>query len=830
MKEKLFALFWVLFLALPLYAQADKTGSYSIKGQVLDSLSNESVPYATLRIAFAKTPEKPVKLLACDVDGKFQAPLSSAGKYIISMQSIGKAPAEKIFTISDKQRNLDLGKLYMQEDNQRLGEVTVTAQKPLVKAEIDKLTYSLEDDPEAQTNNTLDMLRKVPMVTVDGDDQIQLKGSTNFKIYMNGKPSNLLSNNPAEVLKSMPANSVKNIEVITDPGAKYDAEGIGGIINIITTKNALQGYTGTVRVNGSSLGRVGGGGYVSLKAGKLGLTANYNYNRERDPWNDANSVREDLQNDGEHFLTQNGRRKSRGPFQFGYLEGSYEIDSLNLLTVGANLFRGEMKSFSEYNVNMQDINHNPVYSYNRNSETTETFGSTDVNVDYQHSTHKKDELLTVSYRFSHSPNDSKDYTELENVVNYNPWLGYPQNNINKASTNEHTGQVDYTTPTWKDQTLEVGAKYIFRQSRSNTDRTAFNDSLNIWEDVTSKDSHFRHTQHIYSAYLGYSMKFDKFGVKAGVRAEGTSLDVKYEMAPDMNFDTHYFDVVPNATISYQLSMAQQLRLGYNMTYPFWHPSGRYITTSVNDIKQFFHSVKEKKMEVFDLESDVVVYDVKNKEILSKASLITKDAFETFPAFSPDGKWLYFCTAPAQKMPENYDKVRYNLCRVAFDPDRGEISFPIDTLVHADSLSYTFPRISPDGRFLMYTETAYGQFPIWHPDAEIRMMDLENRTAMDMSALNSPDTDSYHSWSSNSDWVVFSSRRDNGLYTLPYICYIGKDGKPSKPFLLPQEDPDKYDYQLYSYNIPELTKGAVEVSPYEIQQVAEKNKPEQVRFK
>ena len=268
----------------------------------------------------------------------------------------------------------------------------------------------------------------------------------------------------------------------------------------------------------------------------------------------------------------------------------------------------------------------------------------------------------------------------------------------------------------------------------------------------------------------------------------------------------------------------------NMTYPFWHPSGRYITTSVNDIKQFFHSVKEKKMEVFDLESDVVVYDVKNKEILSKASLITKDAFETFPAFSPDGKWLYFCTAPAQKMPENYDKVRYNLCRVAFDPDRGEISFPIDTLVHADSLSYTFPRISPDGRFLMYTETAYGQFPIWHPDAEIRMMDLENRTAMDMSALNSPDTDSYHSWSSNSDWVVFSSRRDNGLYTLPYICYIGKDGKPSKPFLLPQEDPDKYDYQLYSYNIPELTKGAVEVSPYEIQQVAEKNKPEQVRFK
>lgn len=268
----------------------------------------------------------------------------------------------------------------------------------------------------------------------------------------------------------------------------------------------------------------------------------------------------------------------------------------------------------------------------------------------------------------------------------------------------------------------------------------------------------------------------------------------------------------------------------NMTYPYWHPSGNYITTSVNDIRQFFHSVKEKKMEVFDLESDVIVYDVKRNEILSKASLITKDAFETFPSFSPDGKWLYFCSAPARQMPADYDKVRYNLCRVAFDADKGEIQFPVDTLVWADSLSYTFPRISPDGRFLMYTETAYGQFPIWHTDAEIRMLDLENRTQVDMSALNSPDTESYHSWSSHSDWVVFSTRRDNGLYTLPYISLIGKDGTPSKPFLLPQADPDAYDFQLYSYNIPEFAKGAVEVSPYAIQEAARKNKPVQVRFK
>ncbi|MBR0332754.1 MAG: PD40 domain-containing protein, partial [Alistipes sp.] len=265
----------------------------------------------------------------------------------------------------------------------------------------------------------------------------------------------------------------------------------------------------------------------------------------------------------------------------------------------------------------------------------------------------------------------------------------------------------------------------------------------------------------------------------------------------------------------------------NLTYPYWHPSGRYITTSVNTIHQFFHAT-DKKIEVWDLRSDVVVYDVEQHKILSKASIQSEDNFETFPSFSPDGHYLYFCSAPATEMPDNYDKVRYNLCRVEFDAEKGEIRGPIDTLVRADSLSYTFPRLSPDGRYMMYTETAYGQFPIWHSDAEIRMIDVESRQSIDMSALNSPDTESYHSWSSGSDWVVVSSRRDNSLYTLPYICHIGEDGRPAKPFLLPQEDPDTYDRLLYSFNIPELVRGRVEVSPYDIVKAA-KQEPVQVKY-
>jgi len=564
MRKKLCILFVSLFYVFTLCAQADKSGLYTVKGQVVDSVTNETVPYATLSIAFETNPQEPVKLLACDIDGKFETPLNSSGKYIIFMQSVGKNPSQKSFSVTEDKKSVNLGTLYMTEDQQRLGEVTVTAQKPLVKVEIDKLTYSMEDDPESQTNSTLDMLRKVPMVTVNGDDEIQLKGSGNYKIYLNGKPSNMLSsNNASDVLKSMPASSVKNIEVITDPGAKYDAEGVGGIINIITSKNALQGYTGNVRAGASALGRYHGGAYLSTKVGNLGITGNYNYHYQNTPWNDSESYRENYGADGKprSILSQEGRNRYRGPFQYGSLEASYEIDSLNLLSLGANIHRGNSKQRSELAVRGEDLMEDYFYKYDLNTDSRYTYGSMDMNLDYQHSTSKPDELLTVSYRFSHSPSDNDSYIKVDNVVNYE---GYTQKNINDASTNEHTAQVDYTTPLIENHTLEVGAKYIMRQSKSHTDRFyldsyAHDDPL-LWD----ANNDFRHTQHIYSAYLGYAIKYKSFGFKTGVRAEGTALNVKFAYAPETNFDKNYYDVVPNATVSYQINMAQQIRLGYNM--------------------------------------------------------------------------------------------------------------------------------------------------------------------------------------------------------------------------------------------------------------------------
>ena len=243
----------------------------------------------------------------------------------------------------------------------------------------------------------------------------------------------------------------------------------------------------------------------------------------------------------------------------------------------------------------------------------------------------------------------------------------------------------------------------------------------------------------------------------------------------------------------------------NCVYPSWHPSGDYIAFSVNSIYQVFHSFKEKRIEVYDSESDVVVYDINNNKLITCDLINLKGNFETFPAFTPDGGSLFFCSAGAKKMPDEYNQIRYHLCRISFDASNGTFGRKVDTLVNSSEFgkSVSFPRISPSGKYLMFTTSDYGNFSIWHKDADLFLLDLQTGFYKPIDIVNSEDTESYHSWSSGSNWFVFSSRRQDGLYTRPFIAYIDKNGKAGNPFLLPQKDPDYYDNCLQSFNIPEF---------------------------
>ncbi len=261
-----------------------------------------------------------------------------------------------------------------------------------------------------------------------------------------------------------------------------------------------------------------------------------------------------------------------------------------------------------------------------------------------------------------------------------------------------------------------------------------------------------------------------------------------------------------------------------LVYPFWHPFGKFIAFSVNNTAQVFHENNPNRVEVYDSASDIVVYDTGKNEIFTTSLLFSPDAFETFPTFSPDGKRLYFCSATAIPMPEQYDTVKYSLCSISFDPLSKTFGTTVDTLYNArmGNRSVSFPRISPDGNYLMYTLSGYGNFSIWHKDADLQLIDLRMNQLVTMDHVNSEFADSYHSWSSNSRWFVFSSRRLDGLYTRPYIAHINRDGKIGKPFLLPQKDSEFYSRFMKSYNIPEFVKGKVELDVYEVMKVSKQS--------
>lgn len=294
-----------------------------------------------------------------------------------------------------------------------------------------------------------------------------------------------------------------------------------------------------------------------------------------------------------------------------------------------------------------------------------------------------------------------------------------------------------------------------------------------------------------------------------------------------NPDQYVFHVRGNhgaTVVNRELLQAKNDTLGGTMVYPYWHPGGRYCAFSTNKTSQMFHTNKKNKcIEVYDSSSDVFVYDTETHAILCDTLIMKKYWAENTPAFSPDGQWLYFTTALRQVYPTDYDKEMYSLCRVAFDEKTGRIGEQVDTLVNCavTGKSVSWPRPSYDGRYLMYTQTDYGYFTIWHPEADLWLLDLETGETRPMTEVNSDRAESFHNWSSNSRWFLFTSRRENGLYTQVYLAHFDPSsvpsdlqsvgaGKATKPFLLPQRNPKQYYRRLlYSYNTPDFTSRPVE---------------------
>lgn len=272
----------------------------------------------------------------------------------------------------------------------------------------------------------------------------------------------------------------------------------------------------------------------------------------------------------------------------------------------------------------------------------------------------------------------------------------------------------------------------------------------------------------------------------------------------------------NGTIVYRHGKMEKVAASatgaaHGNTYAAWHPSGRFIAFSMNEIQQFFHASGQKPIEVSDLAADVGVYDVDRHVLLTDSAIYGPDAMETFPTWSPDGRTLFFCRGNAYTHATPLDSLRYDLYAIPFQADDAQ-PFGTPRCLYAASRegkSISFPRVSPDGKYLLFTMSDYGNFSIWHPESDLYLMDLQTGTVRCATELNSPDVDSFHTWSSTGRWLVLSSKRLDGLWARPFFAHFDTvTGQFTKPFLLPQADPHFYDTFTRTFNLPEFITAPV----------------------
>lgn len=589
LRVKLVTLLILLTCTQLLTAQQKESTSFQIQGILLDSITRQGEPYATIKVARKESPQKAVKMLVSDMNGKFKERVPGSGSFLLTITSVGRTTITRPFTASQGEKLIDFGTMLVSDASNELGQIEVVAQKPLVKADVDKIEYNIQDDPDSQSNSLLEMLRKVPLVTVDGEDNIKVNGSSSFKVYVNGRPNNMMSNNPTEVLKSMPANSIKHIEVITNPGPKYDAEGVGGILNIVTVGSGMEGYTATFSGNVSNNGG-GGSLFSTVQKGKLTVSARYNYDYSKQPKSHSGGTRttlpERLTEHSSDVLYENSN-KGNHRFHAGSLEASYEIDTLRLVSMSFGLWGGGYRGNRDGHQLGSHPSLGELYEYATVGRTKNSWFSIDGGIDYQRLFHTKNRMLTFSYKINTNPSTSDDYTDYVNKTAVPEWEDFIHRLTNlhtdgKQHTTEHTFQVDYTTPIGKLHTIEGGVKYILRDNAADNDRyeqTSDSPEADYAFDE-EYSSHYKHQNDILAAYLGYGLKWKKLSGRLGLRYEFTHQEVKYLLGKGEDFQKDFNDLVPSASIGYQLTDLSNLRLGYNMR--IYRPGIWYLNPYLDD--------------------------------------------------------------------------------------------------------------------------------------------------------------------------------------------------------------------------------------------------------
>jgi len=569
---------------------------------VCDSVGEPEI-YATVRIYAETDSLKPACTGTTDYEGRFSGTVPSAGKYKLKLAATGKKPAETTFAIKSGTAGADLGTIVLSDKPEALNEVTVTALRPLVKREIDRISYDVGADTEASTSTLSETLSKVPLVTVDADGTIRIKGQTDFRIYKNNRPNSSYSNNAKELFKAIPAASIKRIEVITDPGSREDAEGGGLILNIVTdNKTSMVGVTGNINQSFEiPTYRESTMGYITTQIDKVTLSANgmFSYAPKSKHTRSESVSETSYEQSGVTSRTEN---ESRSATKFGYwgLEGSWEPDTLNLITFEASQWLpGNLRPDMNSTTTLTDREGKVLQEYST------TYGDRykmnmfyfDGAVNYQRLTRRKDEAVTLSYNLSLNNNKNKTDTRYENIAGTS--LPYEEQRLNsRRNFAEHTVQLDWTRPYFGIGKLDVGGKFILR--RNSSESSMFYDDTDATGMTDATGSKLKHRTTVGALYADWRMKIKKWNFRAGLRYEYTrisahttntkvsinppgsivSADPEHITVQGSEFLTELNDFVPNFSVMYEFNDNNQLKATYQRN--IRRPGINYLDPQVNE--------------------------------------------------------------------------------------------------------------------------------------------------------------------------------------------------------------------------------------------------------
>ena len=618
--------FRAIFVMMMLMISAVMTAQTTVKGVLTDENLGEAEPFATVRVFKHGKTDKPVAMFLTKEDGSFSQQVKGKGRYDIVFSSVGKEDLKQTITLNN-QGTLDLGTLLIKENATMLKGVEIVAQKPLVKMDVDKMSYNVAEDEDAKSNTVLDMLRKVPMVTVDGQDNITVNGSSSFKVYVDGMPNVMFNSNPSMVFKSMPATAVKSIEVVTNPGAKYDAEGAGGVLNIIMNKQnpqaaqSMNGYNGTVRASGGNKS-ISGGAFISGQQGKLSYSANVMTTYSKPGTTDTEmEITQNNPNGTSQLMTSSN--KVTIPFTMGNLTLGYQIDSVSALNVTASINSLNIKSNGNSTTTMGGGSYGKGFSYGSSTDMRNSRTSFSGSIDYQRFFNKEHtQSLALTYQLNYSPSTVKS----DNIFNTTSSMIDLTNRYseNKEKTTDHTIQIDYTMPIATGQTLSFGTKLQLRNATSDAKYY----KKGVYDPTSSMDYEYKNS--ILAGYGEYAGNFGKIGAKAGLRYEQTWQNVEYHLGNGDDFKKNYGSLVPSASLQYTIGQGSNLGLTYNMRIS--RPGITYLNPYVDKTNPTTRTYGNTDLDVEKNDNLALVYNMFTPKLMLNLNLhhnFTDNAIEQY---------------------------------------------------------------------------------------------------------------------------------------------------------------------------------------------------------